>query len=95
MKACRLRCVAGCAPCVNAQTVMNTNKTEIKNIAPPPIIERTSSESRNRFSKIIKNKMIAKVSIPKVKVDIRCPKLSLPKMIQDRETITELDTSTR
>ena len=65
------------------------------NMAPPPIKERSSSEFLIAFSIRIKAKIITNVKIPNQKVDMCLSKVLLPKIIQENETITELDTSTR
>ena len=84
-----------CAPCASAQTVMKTNSIEIKNMAPPPMIDKISNEFLTLFSKMMNNRIIMNVINPKVVVDMCWFKVAFPKMIQLIETTTEFETSTR
>ena len=65
------------------------------NIAPPPINESSSSEFLMAFSIKIKTKMITKVRIPNQKVDICLSSVLFPRIIQENDTMTELETSTK
>lgn len=61
----------------------------------PPIKDRRSREFLYALSHKIKIKMMTKVKRPNMKGDMCLPKVLLPRIIQEMETMMELDTSTR
>ena len=82
-------------PCMRAQMIRITKITDMANMAIPPIKDRRSREFLYALSHKIKIKMMTKVKRPNMKGDMCLPKVLLPRIIQEMETMMELDTSTR